>query len=220
MFLMTSSLSFATQLPPVVSPFRLIFSTPYTREQRTRAVNSPCTQWQSGCRASRPFPKGPAKRCSTRSTRPWTNALVDFLMIVDASVVIDAVADSGSRGVAARAALADIPPDEALVAPGHLAVEVLSGLWAAARRPDHPLTEAEIPSILVDAEHLGIDIQPTPWSDVARAWELSRTSLRYADAVYVAMAEREQSSFLTADGRIERSGALFNCEVVTIRPST
>ncbi len=148
------------------------------------------------------------------------NALVDFLMIVDASVVIDAVADSGPRGIAARTALADIPPDEALLAPGHLAVEVLSGLLAAVRRPDHPLTEAEIPATLVDAEHLGIDIRATPWRDVARAWELSRGSLRYADAVYIAMTERERSSFLTADGRIERSGALFNCEIVTIRPST
>lgn len=139
-------------------------------------------------------------------------------MIVDASVVIDAVADSGPRGTAARTALAEVPAEEPLFAPGHFAVEILSGLWAAARRPDHPLTPEQVPTAVSDAEALGIVIQATPWTDVQRGWELSRRSVRYADAIYLAAAERARSPLLTADTRIERSGAGMDCDVITVRP--
>lgn len=111
-------------------------------------------------------------------------------MIVDASVIIDAVADSGARGEAARATLVAQPAAEPLIAPGHFAFEILSGLRAAANRPGHPLIEADVVAALVDAEAFEIDIEATPWSDVHRAWELARASLRFADAVYVAAAER------------------------------
>lgn len=140
-------------------------------------------------------------------------------MIVDASVLIDAVADPGPRGDAARAALAAQPATEALVAPGHFAFEILSGLRAAANRPGHPLTETDVPTALADAEAFEIAIEPTPWSDVHRAWALSQTSFRFADALYVAAAERHRTSLLTADTRLERSGAPVNCDIVTVRPS-
>jgi predicted nucleic acid-binding protein len=139
-------------------------------------------------------------------------------VIVDASAVIDAVADPGPRGAAVRAALAAVPPDEPLSAPGHLAFEVLSGLSAAAKRPDHPLTPEEVPVALADAAALGIAIEATPWSDVQRGWELSLGSLRYAGAVYIAAAERTGQPLLTTDTRIEGSGARTTCRVVTIRP--
>ena len=139
-------------------------------------------------------------------------------MIVDASVVIDAVVDPGPRGRAARDALGAVPPDEPLTGPGHLAVELLSGLWAAARRPSHPLAEDQVPAALVDASALGIEIEATPWDDVIRAWELSRQSLRYTDAVYVASAERARTTLLTADTRIGRSGAAVSCPIVTVEP--
>jgi hypothetical protein len=57
-------------------------------------------------------------------------------VIVDASLVIDAVADSGPRGVAAREALAAAPATEPLISPGHFAFEMMSGLGAAANRPN------------------------------------------------------------------------------------
>ena len=141
-------------------------------------------------------------------------------MIVDASVVIDAVADSGARGDAARAALAAQPAAEPLVAPGHFAFEVLSGLRAAAGRPGHPLAEADVAHALADAQALEIDIEATPWSDVHRAWVLSQDSLRFADAIYVAAAEREHTALLTADARIERSGATITCPIITVAPTT
>ena len=140
-------------------------------------------------------------------------------MIVDASLVIDAVADPGPPGIAARDALAAQPAAEPLTAPGHFAFEVMSGLRAAANRPHHPLRAADLPEALRDAESLEILIEGTPWVDVHRAWTLARGSLRYADAVYVAAAERRGTALLTADARIERSGAPLRCEIITVAPA-
>lgn len=139
-------------------------------------------------------------------------------MIVDASVVIDAVADPGPRGVAARTALAAQPAAERMSAPGHLAFEVLSGLRAAANRPSHPLQADDVERALHDAEALGIAIHATPWADVHRAWTLAQGSIRYADAVHVAAAERLQTTLLTADARIQGSGAQVGCTIVTVTP--
>ncbi|HET8930394.1 MAG TPA: type II toxin-antitoxin system VapC family toxin [Acidimicrobiales bacterium] len=140
-------------------------------------------------------------------------------MIIDASVIIDAVADPGGRGDAARAALGAQPSTEVLSSPGHLAFEVLSGLRAAAHRPGHPLGEDDVAEALAAAEGLEIEIEATPWADVRRAWELSLSSLRFADALYVAAAERHRTGLLTADGRIERSGTPMRCPIVTVEPS-
>lgn len=139
-------------------------------------------------------------------------------MIVDASLVIDVVADPGSRGAAARAALGAVPAAEELIAPGHFAFEVMSGLGAAANRPAHPLHSTDLAPALEAAEALGIIIEATPWKDIQRAWALAKGSLRYTDAIYVAAAERHGTPLLTADGRIERSGALIRCEIITIQP--
>lgn len=140
-------------------------------------------------------------------------------MIVDASLVIDAVADPGSRGVAARDALAAQPAAEPLRAPGHFAFEVMSGLKAAANRPSHPFQSADMAQALEDAESFEIAIEATPWTDVHRAWTLAKESLRYADAVYVAAAERHGTALLTADARIERSSASMRCRVITVDPA-
>ena len=137
-------------------------------------------------------------------------------MIVDASLVIDAVADSGPLGRAARRALADVYPIEPLIAPGHFAIEVMSGLWAAANRPGHPLLPADVEHAIASTEALEISIEPSPWTDVHRAWALSRGGLRYADAIYVAAAERNQTTLLTTDARMERSGALIRCSIRTV----
>lgn len=140
-------------------------------------------------------------------------------MIVDASLVIDVVADPGSRGDAARAALAAVPATDSLLAPGHFAFEVMSGLGAAANRPNHPLQPADLEAALQAASALEIMIEGTPWSDVDRAWILSKGSLRYADAIYIAAAERHGTALLTADSQIERSGALIRCEIIKIEPA-
>ncbi|MGH3523707.1 MAG: PIN domain-containing protein [Mycobacterium sp.] len=128
-------------------------------------------------------------------------------------MVIDAVTDAGLRGQAARRALADHPASEPLLAPGHLAVELLSGLVAAANRPGHPLQADQIEQALLDAEALEITIEATPWADVRRAWDRARTSLRYPDAIYIASAERHATALLTSDARTERSGAPIRCPI-------
>ncbi len=137
-------------------------------------------------------------------------------MIVDAPVVIDAVSDAGPRGVAARAALADLEPAEPLIAPGHFAVEIMSGLGAAAKSPGHPLQPEDLAQTLDLAEAFGVVMEATPWSDVHRAWALAQGSLRYADAIYVAAAERHRTALLTADGQIQRSGAVVTCPIITV----
>lgn len=139
-------------------------------------------------------------------------------MIVDASLVIDAVADPGPRGIAARDALAAQPAAAHLTSPGHFAFEVMSGLRAAAHRPDHPFRSADLAQALQDAEAFEVLIEATPWVDVHRAWTLACGSLRYADAVSVAAAERHGTALLTADARIARSGAPISCEIVTVTP--
>lgn len=139
-------------------------------------------------------------------------------MIIDASLVIDAVADPGPRGTAAREALAAQPAAEPLIAPGHFAFEIMSGLRAAANRPHHPLLEAELRRAIEDAESLEITLEATPWPDVHRAWALAQASLPYADAIYVAAAERHHTALLTTDTRIERSRAPMTCQIITIAP--
>jgi predicted nucleic acid-binding protein len=139
-------------------------------------------------------------------------------LIVDASLVIDAVSDPGPQGEAARGALAEQPAAEPLTAPGHFTFELMSGLNAAAGRPGHPLQPNGLRQALLDAEAYEIEIEATPWADVHRAWELAQQSLRYADAVYVAAAERHGTGLLTADRRIERSGARMHCRVITVIP--
>lgn len=139
-------------------------------------------------------------------------------MIVDASLVIDAVADSGPRGTAAREALGAQPAAERLIAPGHFAFEIMSGLRAAANRPAHPLHDDDLTQALQDADALEIEIEAIPWTDVHRAWTLAQTSLRYVDTIYVAAAERHHTALLTADTRIERSGAPITCQIITVSP--
>ena len=140
-------------------------------------------------------------------------------MIVDASLVIDAVADSGPRGIAARDALAAVPSEEPLTAPGHFPIEIMSGLRVAENRPDHPLRSLDLGPALQDAESLEIVIEATPWVDIHRAWQLAQGSLRYADAIYLAAAERLETALLTADARIRRSDAPTRCEIVTVAPA-
>ena len=94
----------------------------------------------------------------------------------------------------------------------------MSGLKAAANRPNHPFQPGEISQALRDAEAFEISIEATPWGDVRRAWALAEGSLRYADAIYVAVAERHETALLTADGRIARSGAQVGCEIITVNP--
>ncbi|MCO7221069.1 type II toxin-antitoxin system VapC family toxin [Klenkia sp. PcliD-1-E] len=137
-------------------------------------------------------------------------------MIVDASVLVDALAGSAERSDAARRALAGVPPGEPLLAPGLVTVEVLAGLRSCASDASNAFTGDDVPRALDEVADYGIAIEATPWADVRRAHELSLGSLRYTDGLYVAAAERHRTALLTSDARIGRSGAPVRCAVVTV----
>jgi hypothetical protein len=80
----------------------------------------------------------------------------------------------------------------------------MSGIGAAVNRPSHPFQTADLTQALHNAESFEILIEATPWIDVHRAWTLVSGSLRYADAIYVAAAERHKTALLTADARTLR----------------
>lgn len=69
-------------------------------------------------------------------------------MIVDASLVIDVVADPGPRGRTARATIAAQPG----------AVKVLSGLRAPANRSTHPLEPNDLAQALREVEAFGVGL--------------------------------------------------------------
>lgn len=138
-------------------------------------------------------------------------------MIVDTSLVVDAVTDSGERGGAARHELSS--PGVTFRAPGLLAIEVLSALRRLAADSRADFTIDDVPAALTEAEAYGIHIEGTPWSDVGRAWELSHGSIRYTDGVFVAAAERHRAPLLTTDVRLSRSRAKIRCEIVNVLPA-
>lgn len=131
------------------------------------------------------------------------------MIVVDASVMVDALIDDGKGGDLAQAALT---ADSHWVAPGYFPVEVTSairGRWlgdnlAAAR---------------ADAAVLALDrltVTYASWREIAdRVWEL-RHNLNPYDAGYVALAEAHGCPLITADRKLlDRSAGRCRVEVIT-----
>jgi predicted nucleic acid-binding protein len=130
------------------------------------------------------------------------------VIVVDASVLADALVDDGTMGDAARAVLASDPH---WASPAHLLIEVLSvirgktlgGKLAPARAQE---AVAALPTLVIDhvdaAELTG------------RMWELRGNVTAY-DAAYVAAAEYLGCRLVTSDGRLAKSTGL-RCEVALI----
>lgn len=117
------------------------------------------------------------------------------MIVVDASVVANAVADDGLDGEAVRARLRTVAP---LVAPDLVDIETASVLrrrWLAGT-----LTEERLASAVDDLLELPIRRVPV-LALVARALEL-RSNLTPYDGVYVALAEALGCTLLTADRRL------------------
>jgi predicted nucleic acid-binding protein len=119
------------------------------------------------------------------------------VLVVDASVLVVALADDGSDGDTARARLRG----EDLAAPELLDLEVASVLRRQAtsgqidaRRAEMALADLSA-SPLQRAPHLPL---------LERAWEL-RENLTIYDAAYVALAEALQVPLLTGDKRLARA---------------
>jgi predicted nucleic acid-binding protein len=116
------------------------------------------------------------------------------VIVVDASVVVTALADDGPDGDRAR----DRLRGERLVAPHVLDVEVVSAWRRLAVAGD--LDDRRARLAIEDLRVLPLERVPHgPLVD--RCWQLRHTLTVY-DAAYVALAEVTQSLLLTADAKL------------------
>jgi predicted nucleic acid-binding protein len=129
------------------------------------------------------------------------------VLVVDASVLVTALADDGGDGDLARSRLIG----EELAAPELIDLEVASGLRRLTSAGQLPERRSSL--ALVDLMDLAIRRAPhlpLLW----RCWEL-RADLTIYDAAYIALAEAMEVVLLTADERLARaSGPLCTIEVL------
>ncbi|MGH9188867.1 MAG: type II toxin-antitoxin system VapC family toxin [Acidimicrobiales bacterium] len=130
------------------------------------------------------------------------------MIVVDASVIVSALADGGPDGRNVRARVSG----EHLAAPEVIDLEVVSAFrrLCSAGRLDGDRAEAAI----ADLQELRIQRVPHR-SLLERCWELRETMTVY-DASYVALAESLQATLLTGDQRLAKApGARCVFEVVS-----
>ncbi|MFC7488709.1 type II toxin-antitoxin system VapC family toxin [Knoellia sp. CPCC 206453] len=130
------------------------------------------------------------------------------MLVVDASVLVVALADDGPHGEAARARLRD----EELTAPELVDLEVASVL-----RRQHRAGLLGHRRAALAMEDLGEFplLRAIHGPLLARCWEL-RDSLTPYDAVYVALAEAWGAALLTGDRRLARAHGP-RCAIETLR---
>jgi predicted nucleic acid-binding protein len=131
------------------------------------------------------------------------------LIVVDASVLANALGDDEDDGHLARARLV---AGAELAAPDLVDVETVSVLrrrWLAG-----DLSAGRFSAAIDDLEDLALARYPT-LPLMRRAYEL-RANLTAYDAAYVALAEQLTSVLVTADGRLSRApGIRCQVEVLT-----
>lgn len=133
------------------------------------------------------------------------------MIVLDASVLANAITDDGPVGVAARTELAR---DEHWAAPEHLLVEVFSavrGRWLGRK-----ISERRARDALTALADSTIDLMGTGHL-LDRMWDLRRNVSGY-DAAYVALAETLDCALVTADGRLSRVPNL-RCEIRVALPT-
>jgi predicted nucleic acid-binding protein len=127
------------------------------------------------------------------------------VIVVDASVLANAMADDGGDGATARVRLTDAG---ALAAPDLIDVETVAVLrkrWISGDLTDQRFSDA-----VDDLEDLDLTRYPT-LPLMRRAFDL-RANVTAYDAVYVALAERLKCTLLTADSRLA-SAPTISCTV-------
>lgn len=128
------------------------------------------------------------------------------MIIVDASVVTNALTDDGDVGVRARIELANDPH---WAAPEHLVIEVFSairGRWLGRKISERRALEA-----LAAVTVATIDVVDTT-ALLPRMWELGANMTGY-DAAYIAAAEAQDCPLVTADQRLAGAPGI-GCDVV------
>ncbi|GAB3800327.1 type II toxin-antitoxin system VapC family toxin [Micromonospora zhanjiangensis] len=133
------------------------------------------------------------------------------VIVVDASVLADALVDDGPVGDAARA---ELTGDPHWAAPGHLLVEVVSvlrGKLLGGKLGPARAQEAidALPSLVID--EVGVAMLTD------RMWQLRGNVTAY-DAAYVAAAELMACPLVTSDGRLAKAGGV-RCEIRLLRAS-
>lgn len=130
------------------------------------------------------------------------------MIVVDASIVVTALADDGTDGDRVRARLRG----ERLVAPHLIDTEVVSAWRRLAAAGD--VDERRVALAMEDLRSIRLDRVPhVPL--VGRCWEL-RQNLTVYDATYVALAEAMDVALLTADAKLAAAPGL-RCAVELLR---
>jgi predicted nucleic acid-binding protein len=132
------------------------------------------------------------------------------VIVVDASVLANALADDGPDGAVARRRLID---GGDLVAPDLIDVEttaVLRTRWIAGDLDDQRFSEA-----IGDLEDLDLIRYPT-LPLMRRAFEL-RSNVTAYDTAFIALAERLGCAMLTADQRLA-AAPMVTCAVEVLSP--
>ena len=118
-------------------------------------------------------------------------------LVVDASVLVAAVADGGPDGAWAETLVGGEP----LAAP-HLALAEAANIL---RRLAHAGDLGEREAALAHEDLLDLDLELFPYAPFAsRVWDLRRTVTAY-DAWYVALAESLDAPLATLDRRLARA---------------
>jgi predicted nucleic acid-binding protein len=130
------------------------------------------------------------------------------LIVVDASVIVTALADDGPDGDRAR----DRLRGERLAAPQLLDLEVTSA-WRRLTAAGE-LDERRAHLALADLQGLRVD-RVRHGTLLDRCWELRRTFTVY-DAAYVALAEMLEVTLVTADGKLAKAPG-SRCPIEVLR---
>jgi predicted nucleic acid-binding protein len=130
------------------------------------------------------------------------------VIVVDAGVLVTALADDGPDGDLCRGRLAGQP----LAAPDLVDLEVGSVLRRLVRSGAVPERRARL--ALTDLGDLSVERAPAR-PLLLRCWEL-RENVTFYDAAYVALAELLDVALLTADARLARaSGPRCSIQLLT-----
>ena len=126
--------------------------------------------------------------------------------VVDASILVAALVDSGPEGAWSEAAVAE----GSLIAPELVLVEASNVL----RRLERSQEISEVEAVLAHAALLRLELELFPFAAFAdHVWAL-RNNLTCYDAWYVAIAEAFDCPLATLDGRLSRASGQ-TCEIVT-----
>ncbi|MGI5285005.1 type II toxin-antitoxin system VapC family toxin [Nonomuraea polychroma] len=128
------------------------------------------------------------------------------MLVIDASVMINALIDDGEAGRAARKA---IMTDPAWIAPGHMPSEVAHVITRLVRQ--ELITRARGRTAfeaLAQTEIELADIRPL----LPRIWQL-RDNIKAYDAAYVALAEMEGCTLVTSDAKLAGLPVGIGCDI-------